>query len=228
MTASALTRPGERDRLSVKITQLDWRLLLLLCAIAGMGAVAGAVFGAPISTILIVFELTGSYEVTIVVMVAVAAVVTGQLGYRSFFHLQLRGRGLDLQEGREVGLMREIRVSHVMTPEFNRLAPTAGIAEIKRILSVDPDADIVVVDEDGRQLGMVGFADIKDVAFEADLDPLLYAADLLHRGPVTLRAGDALTTVLRLMDASGVDRLPVVADNEATRVIGVAPTATRR
>ena len=191
-------------------------------AIAGMGAVAGAVLGSPISAILIVFELTGSYEVTIVVMVAVAAVVTGQLGYRSFFHLQLRGRGLDLQEGREVGLMREIRVSHVMTPEFNRLAPTAGIAEIKRILSVDPGADIVVVDEDGRQLGMVGFADIKNVAFEADLDPLFYAADLLHRGPVTLRAGDALTTVLRLMDASGVDRLPVVAADEATRVIGVA------
>ena len=52
--------------------------------------------------------------------------------------------------------MREVRVSHVMTPQFNRLAPTAGIGEIKQILSVDPDADIVVVDEDGRQLGMVG------------------------------------------------------------------------
>jgi len=38
MTASALTRPGERDRLTVKFTQIDWRLLVLLCAIAGMGA----------------------------------------------------------------------------------------------------------------------------------------------------------------------------------------------
>ena len=45
---------------------------------------------------------------------------------------------------------------------------------------------------------------------------------MLHRGPVILRAGDALTTVLRLMDASGVDRLPVVADDEAAQVIGVA------
>lgn len=191
-------------------------------AIAGMGAVAGAVLGAPISTILIVFELTGSYEVTIVVMVAVAAVMTGQLGHRSFFYLQLKGRGLDLQEGREVGLIREIRVSHVMTREFHRLAPTAGIAEIKRILTGDPDADMVVVDEDGRQLGMVGFADIKDVAFEADLDSLLYASDVLHRGSITLRADDALTTALRLMDASGVDRLPVVADDADARVIGVA------
>jgi CIC family chloride channel protein len=192
-------------------------------AIAGMGAVAGAVLGAPISTILIVFELTGSYEVTIVVMVAVAvaALLTGQLGHRSFFHLQLRARGLDLEEGREVGVMRDIDVSRVMTRKFASLAPSASIGKIKQILSEDPDADIVVVDEDGKHLGMVGFADIKDVAFEAGLDGLLYAGDLLHRGPVRLRAGDDVATALRLMDADGVDRLPVVAADESGRVIGV-------
>ena len=38
MTASALTRPGERDRLSVKIAQIDWNLVGLLCIIAGTGA----------------------------------------------------------------------------------------------------------------------------------------------------------------------------------------------
>ena len=38
MTASALTRPGERDRLTVKLTQIDWPLVLVLCMIAGSGA----------------------------------------------------------------------------------------------------------------------------------------------------------------------------------------------
>lgn len=38
MTASALTRPGERDRLSTKIAELDWRLIGLICALAGVGA----------------------------------------------------------------------------------------------------------------------------------------------------------------------------------------------
>ena len=37
MTASALTRPGERDRISTKIAELDWRLVGLLCVIAGVG-----------------------------------------------------------------------------------------------------------------------------------------------------------------------------------------------
>lgn len=38
MTASALTRPGERERISTKLLEIDWRLGLLLCAIAGLGA----------------------------------------------------------------------------------------------------------------------------------------------------------------------------------------------
>ncbi len=38
MTSSALTRPGERDRLSVKLTQIDWRLISLLIVVTGIGA----------------------------------------------------------------------------------------------------------------------------------------------------------------------------------------------
>ena len=37
MTASALTRPGERERVSTKLSEIDWRLVALLCVIAGMG-----------------------------------------------------------------------------------------------------------------------------------------------------------------------------------------------
>ena len=37
MTASALTRPGERERLTVKLTQIDWRFTALLCVVAGVG-----------------------------------------------------------------------------------------------------------------------------------------------------------------------------------------------
>ncbi|HJN61171.1 MAG TPA: chloride channel protein [Alphaproteobacteria bacterium] len=193
-------------------------------AIAGMGALAGAVLGAPISTILIVFELTGSYEITIVVMVAaaVAAVVTNQLGARSFFHLLLLRRGLDLVESREAGFLRETHVADFMTRDFISLAPDAGIAEVKRILSQDHDADIVVIDADGQLLGMIGLADIKDVAFEAGLDSLLNAKDLARPGVRTLVAEDVLATAEQKMEASNSDRLPVVADDESGRVIGIA------
>jgi len=112
-----------------------------------------------------------------------------------------------------------------MKQKFTRLAPTAGVGEIKRILVESPNADIIVVDAEGPQMGMVGFADLKDAAFDAGLERLLYADDLLHHGPGTLRAGDDLATALRLVDTCGVDRLPVVTDDEASRVIGVVHRA---
>ena len=117
------------------------------------------------------------------VTTALAAVVTGQMGARSFFHLQLLGRGLDLVESRAAGLMQDIHVLQIMSRNFTSLNANAGIAEIKRILSEDHDADIVVTDDAGRLLGMVGFAEIRGVAFETGLDNLLYAKDLSRTDP---------------------------------------------
>ncbi len=72
-----------------------------LYAILGMGAVAGAVLGAPISTTVIVFELTGGYEMTLALLltVSIANGLTQAVNGQSFFHWQLTARGLSLREG---------------------------------------------------------------------------------------------------------------------------------
>jgi len=95
--------------------------------IVDMGAVAGAVLCAPILTILMVFELTANYEITIAVMIAtvVATLVTQQLFGHSFFTWQLAGRGLDLKGGRSQNLLRAIRVASVMKPEYDAVSPSA-------------------------------------------------------------------------------------------------------
>ncbi|TVQ54455.1 MAG: chloride channel protein [Rhodobacteraceae bacterium] len=87
-----------------------------LYALAGMGAVAAAVLGAPISTILIVFELTGDYQVAIAVMVSVsvATVVAHRFLNKSFFLTQIAETGIDLAGGPQGYLPRTIRVDDVM------------------------------------------------------------------------------------------------------------------
>ncbi|MEM9495279.1 MAG: chloride channel protein [Pseudomonadota bacterium] len=85
-------------------------------ALIGMGAAGGAILGAPISTTLIVFEMTGEYSITISLMVAVAlATLVVQTIYgRSFFHWQLSRRGYDLSEGPQGVILQTIRVRDVM------------------------------------------------------------------------------------------------------------------
>ncbi len=87
-------------------------------ALVGTSAVAGAVLGAPLSTAMIVFEMTGDYRITIALLLAtsVSAVVMQMLAARSFFHWQLERRGLELASGAHRRIMRTMTVGEFMTP----------------------------------------------------------------------------------------------------------------
>ncbi len=87
-----------------------------LYALAGMGGVAAAVLGAPISTTLIVFELTGDWQTGLAVMVTVSmsTAVAAKLVDRSFFLTQLERRNVHLAAGPQAYLLAMFRVSAVM------------------------------------------------------------------------------------------------------------------
>lgn len=89
-----------------------------LYAILGMGAVAAAVIGAPISTTMIVFELTGGYSLTIALLltVSVAVGLTMAIHGRSYFHWQLEMRGLFVNVGPHKYLVRKVRVAEFLQP----------------------------------------------------------------------------------------------------------------
>ena len=85
-------------------------------ALAGMGAVAAAVLGAPISTTLIVFELTGDWQTGLAVMVSVSmsTALSSRLVDRSFFLTQLERRNVHLAAGPQAYLLAMFRVQGVM------------------------------------------------------------------------------------------------------------------
>ena len=155
-------------------------------SIIGMGAVAAAVLGAPISTILIVFEITGDYGVTIAVMIAaaVATVVIQKIPGKSFFHWQLERRGVDIHRDRLHELLRTITARETMidAARLRRRHGDEGIMETGAeappgalVVGVDDNIEsiLTVMDRHGvehlavsdqgetrRVLGMVSRADI--------------------------------------------------------------------
>jgi CIC family chloride channel protein len=104
-----------------------------LYALAGMGAVAAAVLGAPISTTLIVFELTGDWQTGLAVMVSVSlsTALASRLVHRSFFLTQLERRGIHLAAGPQAYLLAKFRVAQVMrAPTHSRAADAAACHEM--------------------------------------------------------------------------------------------------
>jgi chloride channel protein, CIC family len=98
-----------------------------LFALIGMGAVAGAVLGAPLSTTLIVFEMTGSYEtaVALLVSVSLATIITQSVMGGNIFQLQIEARGFRLADGPQRIILQTTRVSEIMTPSDPSAAETA-------------------------------------------------------------------------------------------------------
>ena len=124
-------------------------------ALASMGACISSVVGAPISTILIVFELNQNYSVATAVMVAVVVsnLVTNRFFARSYFIYQVQAAGFDVNAGREVNILQRRTIREVMESEYHTIKPDANLKAIEQALRKNPDADLYVTEENGRLLG---------------------------------------------------------------------------
>jgi len=188
----------------------------------GMGAVAAATLGAPISTTLIVFELTGDYELTMGLMLAVVVStgITRQISGSSFFSLQLERRGLDLKGGFESGLLRASRVCDVMEEEAERVLPNVHLSQLRVFLQNSKRGELFVIDDDDRLIGTITLADLSETAFDPAMDLLINAADVVRRRPPVLQCNDHLEDALKKMRDSGESLIAVVDDLDSRKFLG--------
>ncbi len=191
--------------------------------LVGMGAVAGAVLGAPISTILMVFELTGDYELTIGVMIAtvIASQITHNAYGHSFFSWQLAQRGVDLSGGREDVLMRSRLVADIMRRDYVTVSKRANLEEVRRKLVGVPYGELFVTDDENRLAGTVTLPDLSEMAFNDAYDNMMLAGDVLRERPPVVCAADDLEKALALLESESDGHIAVVDGIRTMRLIGV-------
>lgn len=194
-----------------------------LYAIVGMGAVASAVLGAPISTMLIVFEITGDYNVTIAVMIAsaVASNVTSLFYERSFFLMQLAGRGIRLEGGKATYLLKSAKVENHMTRDFFTVADTEPVEKARELLVAQGGGLLIVTDSTGKMHGTLGFAQLPPDIFEDDKARNHLVSEYVRESSNIVRSNDALQVAMNRMDMSGEDILPVLSPTQSGVVVGL-------
>ncbi|MHA1600774.1 MAG: chloride channel protein, partial [Alphaproteobacteria bacterium] len=192
--------------------------------IIGMGAMAGAVLGAPISTVLMIFELTSDYSATIAVMIAasIASVITHQTHGRSFFGWQLLRRGVVVRGGQEVGLLRAIRARDVMDADYETVSSETPIAVVRARLQAAPCGELFVVDSDDRLTGVIAYSDMHEAAYDTSHDAEMTAKDVARGRPAVLLADDDLEAAVKAHGASGEVFLPVIDHRDTRRIVGIA------
>ncbi len=191
-------------------------------ALVGMGAFAGAVLGAPISTILIMFELTGDYHLTMGVMVGtvVASVITNNWHGTSFFWGALARSGIGLTSRIESDLLVAERVKNLMSKRFSAVSLATPLAELRLHLQTAPYSELFVLTEEGRLFGTITLADLDEAAFDHALDGLVIAADVARRNPPMLAADDNLQDAISLMETVHEEHIPVVNSRYSKKLIG--------
>ncbi len=187
--------------------------------LVGMGAVAGAVLGAPISTILIVFELTGNYALTVAVMLATT--LTRYLFGHSFFTWQLEKNGISLEGAREQRLLQSIGVREIMRKDHMTVLPGDTLSTVRTQIMRSHFGTVFVIDEKGALQGTITLNDLSDAAFDTSLDTLLNAQDVTHVHPPALAETDDLGRAFRLMEGEDEDHVPVVESLDSMVLVGI-------
>ena len=135
---------------------------VVVYAICGMMAVASPVMGAPLTTIVIVFELTRHYDLTIAAMVAVvfSNLVAYRVFGRSLFDEQLARRGFDLSAGRDEALLGSLKVSEVVRTDFPTARSGERVSEVVSRLAAAGHAECTLLDATGTYRGLVRLVDL--------------------------------------------------------------------
>ncbi|MCP4471466.1 MAG: chloride channel protein [Gammaproteobacteria bacterium] len=124
-------------------------------AICGMVAMMSPVIGAPMTALLLVFELTRNYEITIAAMVTIvfANLVASNWYGRSLYDQQLTERGIDLSLGRGHAYLMHHKVSEHLTEALPMVRQGASLTELRQQMSAKQTSSAVIVDDEQRYLG---------------------------------------------------------------------------
>jgi CBS domain-containing protein len=178
--------------------------------LVGMGAVFAGAARAPITAIIIIFELTGDYTSILPLMCAVvlATGLSSFLSRDTIYSLRLWRRGIDIMRGRAANFMEILTVADAMQPIPQGLPRDMPLNEvIKRFEEEGRDA-LPVVDADGTLRGTVTAHEVEQAMRENALDVM--AGDLA-RTTATLSASQTLEQALGLLVRNDRPGLPVLA-----------------
>lgn len=191
-------------------------------ALVGMGAIVAGATDAPITGILLVFEMTDDYSIVLPLMITVVIchVIARRLHHDSLYSGWLRRRGESIEHGTDRDVLAGLHVADVFRREADVIPEDAGVDEMLTVLARSEQLFFPVVDDTGRYVGMITVTDLGNVAARSpELRALLVAGDVA-RPSETVAPSDSLLVAVRKMGVRGTGGLPVV-ERKTGRLLGM-------
>jgi chloride channel protein, CIC family len=189
--------------------------------LAGMGAVAAGIIGAPLTMVFLVLEATGDFQVAIAVVIAVtisSTIVRILFGY-SFATWRFHLRGLSIRGAHDVGWISDMNVGRLMRSDAKTVPENLGLKALRAAYPAGSTKRLYVVDGAGHYIGTVDTAELHDSEIDDALDGAV-AGDLAEEPEQFLLPSENIRSALARFDALQVETLPVLLSRSQRTVVG--------
>lgn len=192
-------------------------------ALVGMAAVVAGTTHAPMTAILIVFEMTGDYRIILPVMVACmfGTLAANKILPESIYTLKLVRRGIKLKRGKDVDLLRTEKVKDAMRTEFVTISPNTPLWRIMRLMEETNQSDFPIVDHQRKFLGMVTFNDLRLTLSRQYPSDLVVAQDLAHTEYPHLHESDTIDSAFQKLGVRDLGSLAVLGEAGGEIITGL-------
>ncbi len=191
-------------------------------ALVTMGAVVAATTHAPITAIIMIFEMTQTIAIIPPLMAAcvISTLVATFLRRESIYTLKLTRRGVDLRKQEDPNVLKALRVRDVMDTEPARVFADARFQEILDLVVQSHHVEFYVEDRAGRLLGAVALSEVRRLLLDQDaLTDVVVAGDLVVPRP-TVTPDDDLNTVMQILGHADLEELAVVDPDDPRKLVG--------
>ena len=190
-------------------------------ALVGMGAVVAGTTRAPITAMIIIFEMTADYRIILPLMFActIALVISTLLSKESIYTMKLIRRGVNIHRGKEINVLKSLKVSQVMRPEIELVSHSTPLTELVTRMMASSHSHFFVVGKTNQIQGHISLETLRPLLkdYETVCDVII-ASDLEDKEVVTVQSDESLDMIMQLFGKFNLDEIPVINNDQ---IIGI-------
>jgi len=192
-------------------------------ALVGMSAFFGGAAHAPVTAILILFEMTGDYRIILPLMLAtvMSTLVSKILAKESIYTLKLTRRGVRLEQGRDTDVMQGVQVREIMTTNVDTVPLDMPLSSLAEVFARTHHHGFPVIDPGGNLIGVVTIQDLDKALNQAGKEGRVVADIASLEDLLVAYPDEPVWEALRRLSVRDVGRLPVLEGQDSRRLVGI-------
>ncbi len=211
--------------LFVQFVNYFWGLNLdpTIFIFVSMGAFLGGINTIPISSILIIFEMTQNYSFILPLMLAVIISTTlVQIIIKGSIHVKhLEAEGYKIRAGKELNILQSIKVSDLELNSIELVDENTPLPKLVAKIIASPNSTFYTIDKEGKINGAITESELRPIITNYDaLKNVIVAKDVINPKIITIDISDNLDFVLKLFSKKNLDQFPVVSKEKPDKILG--------